>query len=183
MKGVIFIMLEEEIRDEVGQEAWDQVLDEAGLEGVYTTLGNYPHEEFVELLEAAEPYTGETGRDAQKWFGRRALHQFTRKHPHLFEPHDSTLSFAGSLNDVIHPEVRKLYPEAPVPTFDIDEAPPRGDLVIAYESPRGLCSFAEGLLLGTADTYDEALVVEQPVCVHEGDGHCEILIQVGPGAA
>lgn len=177
MKGIIFILLEDKITDDHGQDAWDEILEDADADGAYTTLGNYPYQEFLALLDAAEPYTGETGRDAQRWFGRHALHHFTEEHAHLFDPHDSTVSFARTLNDVIHPEVRKLYPEAPVPTFDIDEDPGQGDLLLGYQSPRGLCSFAEGLLDGTADRYNETVHIEQPTCVHEGADHCEILIR------
>ncbi len=180
MKGIIFVLLEEKIQTDHGQDAWDQILQDAGVEGVYTTLGNYPYEEFIELLAAAEPYTDRSGPEAQRWFGRHALHRFNEKHPHLFEPHDSTLSFAKDLNEVIHPEVRKLYPEAPVPTFIIDESPEGGDLSIAYESPRGLCFFAEGLLEGTADTYDESLSHHQATCIHQGDQRCELVIQMDP---
>lgn len=177
MKGIIFILLEERIVEDHGHDAWDEILERAGVEGVYTTLGNYPYEAFLDLLQAAEPYTGTSGRDAQRWFGRHALHTFTQEHPHLFEPHDSTISFTKDLNEVIHPEVRKLYPEAPVPTFEVDEDPDEGDLLISYKSSRGLCSFAEGLIDGTADLYQEAVHIEQPACVHEGDDHCEILIR------
>lgn len=180
MKGIIFTLLEERIITEHGEDAWDEILQEAGVEGVYTTLGTYPHEEFVALLEAAEPWTGENGREAQQWFGRHALHQLADKYPHLFEPHDSTRSFALTINDVIHPEVRKLYPGAKVPTFDVDEDPDDGDLLLRYRSERGLCSFAEGLLLGTADRYDERVDVHQPDCVHEGDPHCDLMLDVEP---
>lgn len=178
MKGLVFVLLENRIRADHGDQAWDEILEETGLEGVYTTVGDYPYQEFVALLEAAEPYIGERGREAQRWFGRRALHQLAEEFFELFEPHDSTRAFALTINDVIHPEVRKLYPGAEVPTFDIDEAPAEGDLLLRYNSGRGLCSFAEGLLEGTADLYGETITVEQPACVHEGDPHCDLVLTV-----
>ena len=53
---------------------------------------------------------------------------FAVRYPQFFEPHDCTRSFVLTLNDIIHPEVRKLYPGADVPEFDFgirDE--PSGD--------------------------------------------------------
>ena len=102
--------------------------------------------------------------DVVSWFGRNALPLFAERYPQLFEPHDSTRSFVLTLNDIIHPEVRKLYPGADVPEFDFDV---RDELlVMGYRSPRKLCSFAEGLLLGAADHYGERLTIEQPA-LHE----------------
>lgn len=178
MKGIVFTLLEDRILADYGEDAWDEILDEAGVDGIYTTLGNYPHEELVALLDAAEPYAGYSGRDAQRWFGRHALVQLADKYPELFEPHTSTRGFALTINDVIHPEVRKLYPGAEVPTFEVEEHPDEGDLLLRYTSTRGLCSFAEGLLQGTGDLYGEEIDVEQPSCVHEGDDHCDLVLQV-----
>jgi hypothetical protein len=178
VKGIVFTLLEETIVDEHGMDAWDRILEEAGLDGVYTTLGNYPYEQLVTLLQAAEPVVGYSGRRAQQWFGRRALHRLADRYPELFEPHTSTREFALTLNDVIHPEVRKLYPGAEVPTFALDEDPEDGNLSLRYESERGLCSFAEGLLLGTGDRYGEEIGVQQPRCVHEGDSYCDLVLTV-----
>lgn len=178
MKGIIFTLLEHRILADYGEEAWDRIVEDADVDGIYTTLGNYSHEELLDLLEAAEAYTGKSGAEALRWFGRDALHQLADKYPDLFEPHASTRAFALTINGVIHPEVRKLYPGAQVPTFDVDEHPEQGDLMLRYRSTRGLCYFAEGLLHGTADHYGEQVNVEQPSCVHKSDDHCDLLLQV-----
>ena len=38
-------------------------------------------------------------------------------------PHEDVRSFLPTLNDIIHPEVRKLYPGADVPTFGLQHRP------------------------------------------------------------
>ena len=112
------------------------------------------------------------------WFGRNAVPLFAGRYPQLFTPHDTTRSFVLTLNDIIHPEVRKLYPGADVPEFDFDV---RGELlVMGYHSPRKLCSFAEGLLRGAADHYGERLTIEQPLCMKRGDEHCVLEIAFTP---
>ena len=102
--------------------------------------------------------------DVVSWFGRNALPLFAVHYPQLFEPHDSTRSFVLTLNDIIHPEVRKLYPGADVPEFDF--AFREELLVMGYRSPRKMCSFAEGLLLGAADHFGER-ADDRATCLHE----------------
>ena len=99
---------------------------------------------------------------------------FAVRYPQLFAPHDTTRSFVLTLNDIFHPEVRKLYPGADVPEFDFDVREEL--LVMGYRSPRKLCSFAEGLLLGSADFYAARLTIEQPRCMKRGDERCVLEI-------
>jgi hypothetical protein len=170
MKGVVFNLLERLVARDFGEDTWDALLDASGLDGVYTSLGSYPDEHLGKLVGAASEALALPPDDIVQWFGRNALPLFAERYPQLFEPHDSTRSFVLTLNDIIHPEVRKLYPGADVPEFDFVQ---RGDLLMmGYRSPRKLCSFAEGLLLGAADHFDELLAIEQPSCMKRGDDQC-----------
>ena len=174
MKGVVFNLLEQLVARDFGEDTWDALLDASGLDGVYTSLGSYPDEHLAELVSAASDALAMPADDVVIWFGRNALPLFAGRYPQLFEPHDSARSFVLTLNDIIHPEVRKLYPGADVPEFDFDARD--GLLVMGYRSPRKLCSFAEGLLLGTADHYGERLTIEQPYCMKRGDDQCVVEI-------
>lgn len=176
MKGLVFELLKKRIVADHGIKAWGTILDQAGLEGGYQTQENYPHQELLTLLEAAKPYTRRTGRDAQRWFGRRAFHQLAGEFYHLFRDHDSTVSFAKAINTHVHPEVRKHYPGAELPVLHLDNDPPSGDLLLRYDSPRGLCSFAEGILEGVGNLYGEKVTIDQPQCVHKGDPHCDLIL-------
>ena len=53
MKGIIFNVAEATVSDEFGEDAWDDLLDAAGLDGAYTALGDYPVEQLVALVTAA----------------------------------------------------------------------------------------------------------------------------------
>jgi hypothetical protein len=172
VKGVVFNLLERLVARDFGEDTWDGLLDVSGLNGVYTSLGSYPDEDFVKLVGAAADTLAMPADDVVLWFGRSALPLFAGHYPQLFEPHDSARSFVLTLNDIIHPEVRKLYPGADVPEFDFEVR--EGVLVMGYRSPRKLCSFAEGLLLGAADHYGERLTIEQPFCLKRGDDQCEL---------
>jgi hypothetical protein len=174
MKGVVFNLLEQLVARDFGEDTWDGLLAASELDGVYTSLGSYPDEDLTKLVGAATDALDMPADDVVRWFGRNALPLFAVHYPQLFEPHDSTRSFVLTLNDIIHPEVRKLYPGADVPEFDFEVR--EGVLVMGYRSPRKLCSFAEGLLLGAADHYGEQVTIEQPSCMKRGDDQCVIEI-------
>ncbi len=53
MKGIIFNLVEEVVRNRYGEDTWDELLDAAGLDGAYTSLGSYPDEELLRLVAAA----------------------------------------------------------------------------------------------------------------------------------
>lgn len=174
VKGVVFNVLEQLVARDHGEETWDALLDVAGLDGAYTSLGSYPDEDLMRLVDAASVELGLTSDEVVRWFGRSALPLFATRYPQLFEPHDSTRSFVLTLNDIIHPEVRKLYPGADVPVFDFEER--NGVLIMGYRSPRKMCAFAEGLLHGAADHYGEQLTIDQPRCMNRGDDRCVLEI-------
>jgi len=174
MKGVVFNLLEQLVARDFGEDTWDALLDASRLDGVYTSLGSYPDEDLVKLVSAASEALAMPADDVVSWLGRNALPLFAGYYPQLFEPHDCTRSFVLTLNDIIHPEVRKLYPGADVPEFDFKSRD--GVLVMGYRSPRKLCSFAEGLLLGAGDHYGERLTIEQPLCMKRGDDQCVLEI-------
>jgi Haem-NO-binding len=174
MKGIVFNLLEQLIARDHGEETWDALLDATELTGAYTSLGSYPDEDLMKIVGAAAAELHVSPDDVLRWFGRNALPLFAGRYPQLFEPHDSTRSFVLTLNEIIHPEVRKLYPGADVPVFDFDSRD--GLLVMGYRSPRKLCAFAEGLLRGAADHYMERLTIEQPECMKRGNDRCVLEI-------
>ncbi|MDX6285824.1 MAG: hypothetical protein QOG53_1309 [Frankiales bacterium] len=171
MKGVIFNLLEQVVGDEFGEETWDTLLSQANLSGAYTSVGSYPHEELVALVVLASEATGRPVDDLVRWFGRQALPLLYNRYPAFFDTHQNTRSFLLTLNDVIHPEVRKLFPGAYAPTFEVDSNDPHA-VSLSYESHRGLCLFAEGLIEGAADHFGETTLVDQPECVKRGDARC-----------
>ncbi len=183
MKGVVFNLLEQIVTRDYGEDAWDELLDSAGLEGAYTSLGSYGDADLAKLVDAASDALAISPDEIVRWLGRNALPLFAVSHPQLFENHVSARTFVLTLNDIIHPEVRKLYPGADVPVFDF-ETTATGELVMGYRSPRKMCTFAEGLLEGAGEHFGEQLVIEQPRCMKRGDERCVIEIGfVGDGAS
>ena len=180
MKGVIFNLLEEAVTSRWGEAAWEELLDSCGLDGVFTSLGSYPDEQFVALVEAASERTGEGSFGLLRWFGRTAIPHLAESYPEFFSGHEGLGTFLLTLNDIIHAEVRKLYPDAQVPVFSF-EAPEEGRLRIEYRSARKMCPLAVGFIEGAADRFHETVIIEQPECMLRGDDRC--LLDTTYGAA
>jgi hypothetical protein len=179
MKGIVFNLLEQIVSRDHGENTWDDLLDEAGLTGAYTSLGSYPDEHLRRLVRAASAALGVPDQDVIRWFGREALPVLAQAYPSFFTPHADTRSFLLTLNDIIHPEVRKLYPGADVPDFDFDAASD-GTLRMGYDSQRRLCAFAEGLIEGAAAQFGEQALIAQPMCMLRGDETCVLDISFSP---
>jgi hypothetical protein len=178
VKGIVFSLFQEVVTREYGEDTWDDLLDAAGLDGVYTSLGSYPDEQLQTLVSAASAALNRPPEAVIRWFGRNAVHILAATYPQLFTPHISTRPFLLTLNDIIHPEVRKLYPGADVPVFDYDTSSP-DVLRLGYRSKRQLCALGEGLIEGAADYYHQKVLVDQPSCALRGDDHCVFAVSFG----
>ena len=159
------------ITDEHGERVWDDVLEASGSEGIYTAVGSYADEDLLSLVGTAAGMLDVSPDDLVREFGRKAIPHFAERYPQFFTPHADTRSFVLTLNDVIHPEVRKLFPGADVPTFEFT-LPGDRSVELAYVSTRRLCSFAEGLILGATEHFGETVQMRQTSCMKRGDPRC-----------
>lgn len=173
MKGIIFNLLEAVVTQAHGEKTWDQLLDSAGVDGAFTSLGNYPDEELFKLVGAASAALKLPPNAVVHWFGVQALPLLAAKYPAFFDGHSSTRPFILTLNRIIHPEVRKLYPGAEPPTFEFDTSSPEV-LILSYHSQRKLCALAEGFVEGAAVHFGEKVSIAHPVCMHRGDPSCRL---------
>lgn len=179
MKGVVFNLLEQVVSEEAGEAAWEQAIAESGVDGAYTSLGTYHHEELAALVVSLSAQLDLEPDEAVLWFGKRALPKLASIYPQLFKAHEGTLSFLGTLNDIIHPEVRKLYPGADVPVFDYRLVESHR-MLMGYRSQRGLCYFGHGLIEGSGEFFGESLEVAQTTCEKRGDPECVFEVVVAP---
>lgn len=179
MKGIVFNVLEQVVREEYGEPAWDKLLDDTGLDGVYTSLSSYPDEDLSKLVAAASELLGKPANEIVHWFGYKALAIFAERYPQFFTPHKSARDLILALNRIIHPEVRKSFPGADVPDFDFDVSDPEG-LGMTYRSKRRLCAFALGLIEGSVSHYGQEAVIEETSCMHHGADCCRIKIRFLP---
>jgi hypothetical protein len=179
MKGIIFNLAAEVVATAHGEDAWDDILDAAGLDGAFTSLGNYADEDLFRLVEAAANALGAPVHDVVREVGEGALPILARTYPDFFTPFTSARPFLLTLNEVIHAEVRKLYPGAEVPEFEFDDSDPSA-LVMRYRSRRRLCALAEGFIVGAARHFGEDVPLAQTSCMLDGADHCEFRCSFEP---
>ncbi len=170
MKGIIFNAFESAVGDLLSEDAWDDVLDAAGVEGCYTAIGTYDDVELERILTAVARISGLTTDEVLVAVGRRAYRYLAERYPDLTDGITTTIDLLTALNEIIHPGVRRLYPDARPPRFDIDVLT-ENVVRLRYSSDRDLSAFAEGLLHGGADSFGEEITVT-PVA---RDGSCTVV--------
>ena len=178
MKGVIFNLLEDVVTNAHGDAAWDALLESAGLDGAYSSLGSYDDAELFRLVGAGVTATATPAPDLLRWIGRQAIPLMAARWPEFFLAHASLESLLRSLNGVIHPEVHKLYPGARCPHFDYGNGE-HGALLLGYHSPRRLCHLAHGFIDGAAAHYGQNAHVQHVRCMHRGDDACLLSVETG----
>ncbi|MDZ7814137.1 MAG: heme NO-binding domain-containing protein [Ideonella sp.] len=156
MLGMVFTEFLEMVEDGFGPDVADAILCTAapGHDGAYTSVGYYDHVELMSLVAALSQRTGTAVPDLIKAFGRHLLKRFTQVHPKMFMGSHTLFDLVARIDGHIHVEVRKLYSEATLPRFTVQERSPER-MVVLYQSPRGLHELAVGLLEGAAEHYSE----------------------------
>jgi hypothetical protein len=176
VKGVVFNLLEEVVVQNFGADVWDDLLDDAGVGGAYTSLGNYSDDEIVALVGAAATKLKMSNAEVLRWFGERAMPLLKQRYPALFEAHISSRTFVLSVNSIIHPEVRKLYSGADCPFFHFREAAD-GAVTMSYGSSRKMCELAHGFVKGAANLFCEEVDITHHSCMNHGADKCVMEMQ------
>lgn len=161
MKGVVFTEFVEMVEEMFSVDLADQILEESNLPsgGAYTSLGTYDHQEMLTLVTHLSEATGIPVQDLIHAFGHHLLTRFAALFPTMFSGVDGTFSFLTRIEDYIHVEVRKLYPDAELPHF-VYEWPSEGEMIMTYSSKRPFALLAGGLIAGAIEHYGEAIDVQ-----------------------
>lgn len=148
MKGIVFTEFLEMVEAAHGIDLAYELQELPGLAsgGVFTAIGTYDVEDFLIMLELLTERLGTSMDDLMKGYGEHLFGRFVVLFPDLFLGKTDSLAFLASIEQTIHAEVLKLYPEAELPFFDL--AYEGETLVMTYSSKRPMASFAEGLMDG-----------------------------------
>jgi hypothetical protein len=161
MKGIVFTEFIEMVEDEFSLDMADEIIENAHLEsgGAYTTLGTYDHREMLELVSELSKSSGIPTSDLVRVFGTHLCGRFAANFPEMFSSAADTFDFLEQIQDHIHVEVRKLYPDAQLPHFAY-EYPSENQLVMNYSSTRPFAVLADGLIRGAIKHYGEEIDIE-----------------------
>ncbi len=150
MKGIIFTEFLELVEEKFGFEMVDQIISQSNLKsgGVYTAVGTYEFSEMLQLLTHLSENTNISADDLLLVYAEHLFKVLVESYPQLVERYKDPMSLLASIENHIHVEVQKIYPEAQLPTFDLEE---RTDdkMVMVYKSERALYMLGKGLMLET----------------------------------
>jgi hypothetical protein len=161
MKGIVFTEFLEMIENKFSPEMADRIIEQADLRsgGIYTAVGTYDHSEMIELASRLSDETGIAPAEIMRSFGMYLFERFYTMFPIYFDRVSSSFDFLQRIEGYIHVEVRKLYPEAELPSFAC-ATPHPGCLRLTYRSARPFAVLAEGLIRGCIAHYGEAVDIE-----------------------
>ncbi len=156
MKGVIVGSFTGWVEQTRGLPVCDAIIEAVKPDlttgGAYTSVGDYPAAEFVKLAEALARREGRTAADIMREFGRDAYGALASLHPAMVEGMSDIASLLGSIETVIHTDVRKLYPDSQPPLITA-EVLADGDIAVTYRSHRHLTALCHGLIEGAVAAF------------------------------
>ncbi len=162
MKGMVFTEFIEMVEEVFSPEVADNIVTKADLPsgGVYTAVGTYDHEEMVALVKNLSAETNTPIPDLLQAFGKYLFGRFASGYPQFFEGKSNAIEFLSGVDNYIHVEVRKLYPDAELPGFEY-ERPNEDTLIMTYRSARPFADLAEGLIRGCFEHFGEQVDIQR----------------------
>ncbi len=169
MKGIVFTEFLSMVEQKFGYETVDKIITESKVpnDGAYSAVGTYDHNELVSMVVALHKSSGIPIPDLIKVYGNYFFSVLRDNYGVFLNRVDNLFDFFDSIHDHIHVEVKKLYPDAELPAFDIESATDN-QMVMIYKSQRKLSDFALGLMEEAAKHYNEEVSIEKSFMDEEG---------------
>lgn len=164
------------VEQQFGYETVDQLLVETNLPsgGAYTAIGTYSHQEMVDLVNGLSLKTGISVPKLLRDFGQHLFKSFVRVYGQFFEHLTDTFSFLAAVHHHIHVEVKRLYPDAELPDFEIERTDGR-TMKMVYRSERRMGDLAEGLLMASITYFNENTSFERQNLDQDGKVVCFLI--------
>lgn len=168
MKGIIFKEFLNMVEEKFGYTLVDQIIIDSNLpnDGAYTSVGTYPHTELVLLVKNLSKHTKIEVPKLLEIYGEHAFGIFAVNYKPWFIGHNSAFSFLASVENTIHVEVKKLYPEAQLPTLIVKNINAI-QIELIYKSSRQMSDFALGLIKGCLNHFNEEAKIIQTIVIED----------------
>lgn len=147
MKGIIFTEFLELVEEKFGLEMVDDIIEQSKLSsgGAYTSIGTYEFSEMLQLITNLSKNTKLSIDDLLLVFSEHLFKALIKGHPNLVEHYKDPMNLLASIENHIHVEVQKIYPDAQLPKFEMIS---RSDekMVMIYKSDKALYVLGKGLM-------------------------------------
>jgi hypothetical protein len=162
MKGLIFSEFLEYVESTYSANTVDDIIEACDLStgGAYTAVGSYPHEEMVGLVAALSEQSGVSSSELLRKFGNYLFARLIEGFPHFTHNAGSTFELLYFVEEYMHQEVCKLYPDAKLPTFEYESSHPNR-LILIYRSIRPFADLAHGMIEGVIQHFGEDISIDR----------------------
>lgn len=146
MKGIILSEFVEFLEITLGDERAQKIIGASDLasSGAYSRVGLYDYQELIQLLTETVSETDTEASVLLEQFSDHLFTVFKRDYNVFFDGVSSAAEMLTQIDNHIHVEVQKLYPDAELPKFEYTRSD--GELSLHYQSPRPLAAVAQALV-------------------------------------
>ncbi|MCL5128195.1 MULTISPECIES: heme NO-binding domain-containing protein [unclassified Algibacter] len=161
MKGIVFTEFLDLVEDKFGLEMVDRIITSSTLdsEGVYTAVGTYSFSEMLQLLQHLSENTGISIDNLLLVYAEHFFSVIEKSYPGLLATYKDPIEMISSVENHIHVEVRKIYPDAELPTFEVVEKT-ENSLILIYKSSRAMHHFGLGLMNKTFEHFNSTAKID-----------------------
>ncbi|PQJ82019.1 heme NO-binding domain-containing protein [Polaribacter glomeratus] len=154
MKGIVFTEFLDLVEKKFGIEMVDSIIENSKLAsgGVYTSIGTYSFSEMLQLLQHLSSKSGISIDNLLLIYGEHFFSVVEKSYPGLLATYKDPIEMLSSIENHIHVEVRKIYPDAELPTFIVEEKK-INSLIMVYKSSRSMHHFGLGLMNKTFEHF------------------------------
>ncbi len=175
---MVFTEFLEMVEEKFSPDVADRIIDASNLstDGAYTSVGTYNHDELVEMVVNLSKESNIEVPMLIRVFGEHLFGRFSVLYPDFFQKKLSCFSFLELIDNHVHVEVRKLYPDVELPSFKTNR-PSENSLKMTYQSERPFAPLAEGLIRGCIAYHQEDISLQMTDLSNDENKHVEFLLQ------
>ncbi len=169
MKGIVFTEFLELVETKFGLETVNEIIENSDLKsnGVYTAIGTYDFAEMLSLITNLSEKTKVSVSDLLYTYGLHFFHVLKDNYPAIVKKYDSAIDLLSSIDSHIHVQVRKIYPDAELPKFDVVERTDNS-ITLIYTSSRSMYAFAIGLIEKTFHHFNSNAKISHTLINEDG---------------
>lgn len=160
MKGIVFTEFLDLVEDKFGLDVLDKIITQSDLEsgGIYTSIGTYKFSEMLQLLQHLSAHTDISIDDLLLVYAEHFFSVLEESYPGLLASYNDPIEMISSIENHIHVEVRKIYPDAELPTFEVVEKTDIS-IILIYKSSRAMHHFGLGLMNKTFEHFNSTATI------------------------
>ncbi|UZO82250.1 heme NO-binding domain-containing protein [Aquimarina sp. ERC-38] len=160
MKGIVFTEFLDLVESKFGLEMVDRIITQSTLNsnGAYTAIGTYKFSEMAELLTNLSLNTGIDVQELLLIYGEHFFTVLQESYGTMLRQYAGPIELLNAIENHIHVEVRKIYPEAELPSFEVLKKTDNS-LIMIYKSDRAMYSFGLGLMRSAFRYFDKKATI------------------------